>query len=49
MTAPDTRPASYDRKGYACGWNNGTLNSPLIYRGKHLQPGASAQARTARR
>jgi len=29
-------------KGYACGWNNGTLNSPLIYRRKHRQPGASA-------
>src|SRR5580704_843222 len=36
-------------KGYACGWNNGTLNSPLIYRRKHRQSGASARARTARR
>jgi hypothetical protein len=27
-----SRRAKMPGKGYACGWNNGTLNSPLIYR-----------------
>jgi hypothetical protein len=26
------RPGSYAGEGYACGWNNGTVNSPFMCR-----------------